>query len=104
MAELKESDLDPDPIAQFGKWFEEARAAQPILPEGMNVATATPEGGVTTRVCLLKSFDRRGFVFFTNYESPKGQQIHDNPRVGLCFWWPAMERQVRIDGVAVKTT
>ena len=104
MAELKESDLDPDPIAQFRRWFEEAKVAQPVMPEGMNVATATADGAVSNRVCLLKGVDRRGFVFFTNYQSPKGEQIHDNPRVALCFWWPVLERQVRVEGVAVKTT
>jgi pyridoxamine 5'-phosphate oxidase len=104
MAELKESDLDPDPFEQFGRWFEEAKQRQPDLPEAMSVATATKEGVVGNRICLLKGYDRRGFVFFTNYESAKGDQIHDNPHVALCFWWPVLERQVRIDGVAIKTT
>jgi len=101
---LLESDLDKSPFAQFGRWFEEARAAQPQLPEAMTVATATPEGVVTSRVCLLKGFDEHGFVFFTNYNSRKGAHLAANPRVSLCFFWVLLDRQVRVDGVAVKTT
>ena len=100
---LLETDLDKSPFAQFAKWYEEARAAQPHLPEAMTVATASKDI-VTTRVCLLKDFDEHGFVFYTNYNSRKGAQISENPRVSLCFFWPIPDRQVRIDGVAVKTT
>ena len=100
---LLETDLDKSPFAQFAKWYEEARAAQPHLPEAMTVATASKDI-VTTRVCLLKDFDEHGFVFYTNYNSRKGAQISENPRVSLCFFWPVPDRQVRIDGVAVKTT
>jgi len=101
---LLETDLDPSPFAQFGRWFEEAKEKIPVLPEAMTVATADRSGAVTSRVCLLKEFDDRGFVFFTNYSSPKGAQISDNPRVSLCFFWATLERQVRVDGVAVKVT
>ncbi len=104
MNELKESDLDPDPFKQFDRWFAQAREAQPILPEAMTVATAGQDSVVSARVCLLKDVDRRGFVFYTNYDSRKGRQIHENPWVSLCFFWPALERQVRVEGVAVKTT
>lgn len=104
MHELKESDLDPDPYQQFDRWFAQAREAQPILPEAMSVATAGNDGVVSARVCLLKDVDRRGFVFYTNYDSRKGQQIHENPWVSLCFFWPTLERQVRVEGVAIKTT
>lgn len=100
---LLETDLDKSPFAQFGKWFEEVRAVQPELPEAMTVATCA-DNVVTTRVCLLKGFDERGFVFYTNYNSRKGSQISENPRVSLCFYWPVLDRQVRVDGVAVKTT
>ena len=103
-APLLESDLDKSPFVQFGRWFDEARAAQPQLPESMHVATATPDGVVTSRVCLLKSFDEHGFVFFTNYNSRKGAHLAENPRVSLNFFWVTLDRQVRIDGVAVKTT
>jgi pyridoxamine 5'-phosphate oxidase len=102
--ELKDTDLDADPIAQFERWFAEAKAAQPELPEAMTVATCGVDGIVSARVCLLKGVDRRGFVFFTNYQSRKGDQIHENPRVALCFHWPILGRQVRVEGVAVKTT
>ncbi|MGZ8869387.1 MAG: pyridoxamine 5'-phosphate oxidase [Thermoanaerobaculia bacterium] len=104
MHELKESDLDPDPYRQFDRWFAQAREAQPILPEAMTVATAGNDGVVSSRVCLLKDVDRRGFVFYTNYDSRKGHQIHENPWVSLCFFWPTLERQVRVEGVAIKTT
>ena len=100
---LLETDLDKSPFAQFAKWFEEAKAAQPQLPESMTVSTCA-NNVVTSRVCLLKDFDERGFVFYTNYNSRKGSQISENPRVSLCFYWPALDRQVRIEGAAVKTT
>jgi pyridoxamine 5'-phosphate oxidase len=102
-AQLLESDLDPNPYAQFAKWYDDAKRAQPNLPEGMTVATASTQGCVSARVCLLKSFDGRGFVFFTNYSSRKGAEIHDNPRAALCWWWPVLERQVRAEGAIVKT-
>lgn len=103
-AALLDSDLDKSPFRQFGRWFEDAKAQQPELPEAMTVSTAGADGIVTSRVCLLKDFDERGFVFYTNYNSRKGVQISDNPRVSLCFFWPVLDRQVRIEGVAVKTT
>ncbi|HSP16147.1 MAG TPA: pyridoxamine 5'-phosphate oxidase [Thermoanaerobaculia bacterium] len=104
MAELKESDLDRSPFVQFERWFAEARERQPELPEAMCVATCGADGVVSARVCLLKSFDQHGFVFFTNYNSPKGHQIRDNPHVSLCFHWPVLERQVRVEGAAVRVT
>src|SRR5574342_1219359 len=104
MAELKESDVDRSPFVQFERWFAEARERQPDLPEAMTVATCGADGVVSTRVCLLKSFDQHGFVFYTNYNSRKGDQIRDNPHVSLCFWWPVLERQERIEGAAVRVT
>jgi pyridoxamine 5'-phosphate oxidase len=101
---LMDSDLDPDPFAQFARWFEEAKAAIKDLPETMMVATSTREGEVSVRAVLLKEFDRRGFAFYTNYNSRKAAQIHDNPRAALAFWWPALERQVRIEGAVVRVT
>ncbi len=103
-APLLDSDLAKNPFVQFARWFEEARAAQPELPEAMNVATASLDGVVSSRVCLLKGFDEHGFVFFTNYNSRKGGHLAENPRISLNFYWVALDRQVRIDGVAVKTT
>jgi pyridoxamine 5'-phosphate oxidase len=104
MAELKETDLDPNPIAQFERWFAAARETQPHLPEAMTVATSSTDGVVSARVCLLKGFDQHGFVFFTNYSSRKGEQLSENPHIALCFFWPALDRQVRIEGGAVKVT
>jgi pyridoxamine 5'-phosphate oxidase len=104
MAELKETDLDPNPIVQFERWFGEARERQPELPESMTVATCGEDGVVSARVCLLKAFDQHGFVFYTNYNSRKGDQIRENPHVALCFYWPILDRQIRIEGGAVKVT
>lgn len=104
MTQLLEQDLDSNPFAQFGRWYDDARATGQPLPEGMTLATATNEGAVFARVVLLKSFDEHGFVFFTNYNSAKGAQLHDNPRAALCFWWAPLERQVRIEGAVCRTT
>jgi pyridoxamine 5'-phosphate oxidase len=101
---LSETDLDPSPFAQFARWFDEAKAAVPLLPETMMLATASHEGDVSVRAVLLKNVDEHGFVFFTNYNSRKGAQIHDNPRAALAFWWPQLERQVRVEGAIVRTT
>ncbi len=104
MTELRESDLDPNPIAQFERWFVEAREQQPDRPEAMTVSTCGADGVVSARVCLLKGFDQHGFVFFTNFNSRKGEQIRENPHISLCFFWPVADRQVRIEGAAVKVT
>jgi len=104
MTALLENDLDPNPFAQFARWFDDAKQQQPQLPEAMTLATASLDGVVSARVVLLKGFDHRGFVFFTNYNSRKGSQIHDNPLASLCWWWPVLERQVRAEGAIVRTT
>lgn len=104
MTALNESDLHPSPFVQFAKWFEEAKASQPILPEAMTVSTATADGQVSSRICLMKGFDSRGFFFVTNYDSRKGAEIHENPSAALCWWWPALERQARAEGAIVKST
>ena len=104
MNALLESDLDPDPFVQFRRWFDEAKAVIQVLPEGMMLATATREGEVSIRTVLLKDFDEHGFVFYTNYNSRKAMQLHDNPRAALGFWWAALERQVHIQGAVVRTT
>jgi pyridoxamine 5'-phosphate oxidase len=101
---LLETDLDPDPFVQFGRWFDAAKEAGILMPEAMSVATSALDGEVAARVCLLKEFDHRGFAFYTNYNSRKGKQIHDNPRAALVFWWQSLERQVRIEGAVVRTT
>ena len=97
---LDETDLDADPIEQFARWFAEAQAAGVPEANAMMLATATPDGEPAARIVLLKQFDERGFVFYSNYESPKGRNLAVNPRAALTFYWPQLERQVRISGVA----
>ncbi|HHN66802.1 MAG TPA: pyridoxamine 5'-phosphate oxidase [Thermopetrobacter sp.] len=87
-----------DPIALFGRWFAEAKEAQPVYPEAMALATVDENGLPDVRMVLLKDFDEKGFVFYTNMESAKGRQLAANPRAALNFWWPALHRQVRIRG------
>src|SRR5256885_5898556 len=87
-----------DPVEHFARWFAEAKAKEPTLPEAMSVATATRDGIPSVRLVLLKDFDSRGFVFYTNFESRKGDEIADNPRAALCFYWKSLLRQVRVEG------
>lgn len=97
-AGLDEADLAPDPVSQFALWF--AEAANAAVPEhnAMTVATAGADGQPSARIVLLKGFDERGFVFYTNYASDKGRDLAENPRAALAFFWPQLERQVRIEG------
>lgn len=101
---LTEEEAGPDPIALFDRWFNEARQAGLYLPESMSMATATPEGRPSVRLVLLKGFDERGFVTYTNYDSRKGSEIADNPRAALAVHWPILQRQVRINGPVEKTS
>lgn len=97
--ELDEATLHRDAIAFFERWLEEALANRSLYEaNAMALATASPRGAPSVRMVLLKSFDRRGFVFFTNYESRKGKELAANARASLLFWWDRMERQVRIEG------
>ena len=98
LATLIEERADPDPIGQFRTWFEEAMAAGVPEPHAMTLATATPDGRPSARIVLLRSFDERGFAFFTNYESRKGRELAANPMAALVFFWAGLERQVRIEG------
>jgi pyridoxamine 5'-phosphate oxidase len=98
LAGLSEADLDDNPIHQFARWFAEAQAAQVPEANAMIVATATPDGTPAARVVLLKGFDERGFVFYSNYDSAKGRDLDQNPRAALTFYWPQLERQVRVSG------
>jgi pyridoxamine 5'-phosphate oxidase len=97
---LSEQDADPDPLRQFAAWFREAGESGVRAPEAMAVATATPDAQPSVRMVLMKQFDERGFVFFTNYESRKGQELLANPRAALLFHWDPLGRQVRIEGPA----
>ena len=101
---LDEKLVDRDPIKQFQAWFDDAIAAKLPLPEAMNLATATPEGRPSSRVVLLKQVDQKGFVFFTNYHSAKAQQLESNPYAALVFYWPLLDRQVRIEGKVERTS
>jgi len=99
---LSEQELDPDPIRQFQRWFEETIAQDIPEPNAMTLATVDTQGQPYTRTVLLKLYDQRGFVFFTNYESRKAWQIGANPRVSLLFPWVALARQVQILGRAIR--
>ena len=103
-AGLSEADADPNPFKQFKTWFEQAVEAQLPEPNAMAIATTTPDGKPSVRMVLLKDFDERGFVFYTNYESIKGQQLQENPWAALVFWWTQLERQVRIEGKVKKVS
>jgi pyridoxamine 5'-phosphate oxidase len=98
MAELREQDVDPDPIVQFQHWYRQAEAAGLPLPEAMTLATATPDGRPSARMVLLRGCDAAGFVFYTNYHSRKARELTANPWGALVFYWPQLERQVRIEG------
>src|SRR6478672_7660311 len=97
-AGLDEADLDANPVHQFARWFAEAQEAQVPEANAMILATAAPDGTPAARVVLLKGFDERGFVFYSNYESAKGRDLAANPRAALTFYWPRLERQVRVAG------
>jgi pyridoxamine 5'-phosphate oxidase len=89
---------DADPIDLFEHWFEAAQESGILLPDAMTLATATPDGVPSARMVLLKQVDERGFVFFTNYGSPKARELDANPNAALCFHWRVLERQVRVEG------
>jgi pyridoxamine 5'-phosphate oxidase len=95
---LAEADMNADPIRQFEAWFQEALAANLPEPNAMTLATATADGQPSARTVLLKEFDERGFTFHTNYEGRKGRELAANPRATLLFFWPELQRQVRIEG------
>jgi pyridoxamine 5'-phosphate oxidase len=98
-ATLDERSVDADAIRQFEIWFAEARAAQLAAePNAMTLATSTPDGIPTARIVLLKGVDARGFTFFTDYRSNKGRDLSANPHAAAVFWWPELERQVRLTG------
>jgi pyridoxamine 5'-phosphate oxidase len=95
---LDEANVSQDPVVQFDRWFTEARDAKVMEPNAMALATATREGAPSVRMVLLKGADQSGFVFFTDYRSQKGVELDLNPRAALVFYWPELERQVRITG------
>src|SRR5438552_17290460 len=95
---LKKSDADPNPIRQFARWFDEANGAGIPETDAFTLATATKDAAPSARIVLLKKFDDRGFVFFTNYESRKARELSENPRACLVAYWLPVKRQVRIEG------
>jgi pyridoxamine 5'-phosphate oxidase len=103
-ASLDERDVSHDPVVEFARWFAQAQEAQLPEPNAMLLATATPDGVPSARVVLLKAFDTRGFVFFTDYRSRKGEELAANPRAALVFYWGELERQIRITGRVSRTT
>src|SRR5690606_26143103 len=101
---LSESDLLPDPIKQFERWFADAVSAQVPDLNAMVLSTATPGGGPSSRVVLLKNVDARGFTFFTNYGSRKSGELESNPSVSLVMPWLQLDRQVIIEGRAARVS
>ncbi|HEV7516700.1 MAG TPA: pyridoxamine 5'-phosphate oxidase [Thermoanaerobaculia bacterium] len=101
---LSAADLAADPVDQFRVWFAQALAADPRDANAMTLATADREGRPSARVVLLKGVDERGFVFFTNYESRKGRDLAANPQAALVFFWPLLDRQVRVEGRVERTS
>ena len=101
---LSESDMDADPIRQFAAWFQQALAANLPDPNAMTLATATPDGQPSARIVLLKAFDATGFTFFTNYEGRKARELTANARAALLFFWPELQRQVRIEGIVERVS
>ncbi|MBL7888609.1 MAG: pyridoxamine 5'-phosphate oxidase [Bacteroidia bacterium] len=99
---LDESQVDKSPFLQFEKWFKEAVDAHVNEPNAMTVATASKSGKPAARILLLRNFNENGFVFYTNYTSRKGEEIDENPNCALLFFWPELERQVRIEGKLIK--
>ena len=101
---LREQDARPDPLDQFASWFEQAGKAGVRMPEAVALATSSPDGAPSLRMVLVKGFDQRGFVFFSNYESQKGRELAANPRAALLFYWDQLGRQVRITGPVQRTS
>lgn len=99
---LVESELRENPIDQFVEWFEQALSVDLIDPNAMTLSTATKNGSPSSRIVLLKGVDKKGFRFFTNYNSRKGRELDENPQAALCFYWAPLERQVRIEGKVQK--
>lgn len=99
---LNEQDIDADPLMQFGKWIDEAVNWQVDEPTAMTLSTVASNGRPSARVVLLKQADENGFCFFTNYESRKGKELAENTAAALLFFWPQLQRQIRIEGYVEK--
>ncbi|MCG8417079.1 MAG: pyridoxamine 5'-phosphate oxidase [Proteobacteria bacterium] len=101
---LTRESADPNPVVQFGRWFDDAVRADIRLANGMTLATVGPDGQPSARIVLLKGYDDQGFVFYTNYDSRKGRELAESPLAALLFWWMPLQRQVRIEGRVHKVT
>jgi len=101
---LSETDVNPDPVKQFDSWLQVAIDAELPEPHAMTLATSTVEGRPSARIVLLRGYDERGFLFFTNYRSRKGRELLNNPHASLVLFWSPLERQVRIDGTVEKVS
>lgn len=99
---LDKNDVNADPILQFERWFKEAVEARVNEPNAMCISTVSSDGQPSARIVLLRNFDKEGFVFYTNYNSRKGTEINENPKAALLFFWPELERQVRVEGILKK--
>lgn len=103
-ASLNEADVPDDPVALLGQWLDAAVQARLTEPRAMTLATATADGAPSARMVLLRGVDRRGLVFFTNYQSRKGAELDANPRAALVLYWGPLERQVRVEGEVERVT
>jgi len=101
---LSESSVDPNPFRQFEKWYKDRLSGDMSIPNSMSLGTASEDGRVSVRTVLMKEFDESGFVFFTNYNSKKGKHLKANPDASLLFYWPELNRQIRIEGAVKKIT
>lgn len=101
---LRKEDLKSDPLRQFAIWFEQAQKAAVYEPNAMNLSTVSASGKPSSRIVLLKGIEEQAMIFFTNYGSDKGKDMLENPHVALNFFWPELERQVRIEGTVTKTS
>jgi pyridoxamine 5'-phosphate oxidase len=99
---LGRDDLVPDPLAQFARWYEEARERGAYEPDAMGLATVSAAGAPSLRMVLMKGFDEGGIGFYTNYGSRKGRELDGNPHAALLFHWPELGRQVRVEGRAAR--
>jgi pyridoxamine 5'-phosphate oxidase len=98
LASLTEADINPNPVAQFNAWFSQATESGQLEPSAMHLCTVAASGRPSGRIVLLKGIDEGGFIFYTNYESRKGQELAENPFASITFFWDTLERQVRIEG------
>jgi pyridoxamine 5'-phosphate oxidase len=104
LGQLGDQDANPDPIEQFRRWFDEACETSVIEANAMVITTVSTDCKPSARTVLMKQFDERGIVYYTNYNSQKGREIAANPNVAALFYWPSVQRQVRLSGVASRLT